>query len=204
MKPRNGLPKYCSYNEDRHGTRRVMFRRRGFATYLPGIPWSEDFMRRYASALEGVKTQPTVVGSIRTIAGSFDALHCELLPQPQIPLRSKATTQRVRRRSNRVVSQEARHKPVALLNRTHIKNISVRKPRRRKRPTTYFKLLRLLLAFAIEQGMVESNQAVGVKQYKSRREGIHTWTEGEVAQFESRHPDGSKARLILALSLYTA
>ena len=83
MKTRNGLPKYCSYNEDRHGTKRVLFRRRGFATYLPGIPWSEEFMRRYASALEGVKTQPTVVGSIRTIAGSFDALIVSYYRSPE-------------------------------------------------------------------------------------------------------------------------
>src|SRR4051812_28771889 len=93
MKTRNGLPKYCSYNQDRHGTRRVMFRRRGFATYLTGIPWSDDFMRRYASALEGVKTQPTVVGSIRTILGSFDALIVAYYRSPEFHS-LKATTQR--------------------------------------------------------------------------------------------------------------
>ena len=69
MKTRNGLPKYCSYNADRHGTKRVMFRRRGFATYLPGIPWSEDFMGRYASALEGVKAQPATVAAPAPVTG---------------------------------------------------------------------------------------------------------------------------------------
>jgi integrase len=32
----------------------------------------------------------------------------------------------------------------------------------------------------------------------------HSWTEGEIAQFERRHAIGSKARLALALGLYTA
>jgi hypothetical protein len=34
--------------------------------------------------------------------------------------------------------------------------------------------------------------------------GFHTWTESKIAMFEARHPIGSKARLALALLLYTA
>ena len=180
-----------------------MFRRRGFATYLTGIPWSEDFMRRYASALEGVKAQPAVVGSTRTIAGSFDALIVCYYRSPEFHS-LKATTQRVRRNQIESFRKEHGTKPVALLNRTHIKNMIGAKAETPEAANNLLKLLRLLLAFAIEQGMVESNQAVGVKRYKSREEGFHTWTEAEVAQFESRHPDGSKARLMLALALYTA
>ena len=35
-------------------------------------------------------------------------------------------------------------------------------------------------------------------------DGFHTWTEDEIAQFESAHPIGSRERLALALGLYTA
>ena len=93
---------------------------------------------------------------------------------------------------------------MALLNRTHIKNIIGAKADTPEAANNLLKVLRVLLGFAVEQGMIESNPAIGVKHYKSQGEGFHTWTEGEVAQFESRHPDGSKARLALALSLYTA
>ncbi len=34
-------------------------------------------------------------------------------------------------------------------------------------------------------------------------DGFHTWTEEEVRQYEARHPSGTKARLALALFLYT-
>jgi integrase/recombinase XerD len=34
--------------------------------------------------------------------------------------------------------------------------------------------------------------------------GFHSWTEAELQQYERRHPVGSKARLALALLLYTA
>ena len=52
LKTRSGLPRHCTYQLDRDGKRRVRFRRRGVSVYLTGIPWSEDFMRQYAAALE--------------------------------------------------------------------------------------------------------------------------------------------------------
>ena len=55
LRTKSGLPKYCSWNVDRHGKRRVRFRKAGCTAYLTGTPWSEDFMRQYATALDGVK-----------------------------------------------------------------------------------------------------------------------------------------------------
>jgi integrase len=52
-------------------------------------------------------------------------------------------------------------------------------------------------------GIMASNPAVGVKRYRSHGDGIHTWSEVEVAQFEARHPIGTKARLALDLLLGT-
>ena len=39
---------------------------------------------------------------------------------------------------------------------------------------------------------------------KAKSSGIHTWTEGEIEQFERHHPAGTRARLALALLLCTA
>jgi integrase len=39
---------------------------------------------------------------------------------------------------------------------------------------------------------------------KRKAAGFHTWTEDEIAQFEAHYPIGSRARLALALLLYTA
>jgi hypothetical protein len=48
---------------DRHGKRRVRFRKAGVITYLKGILWSEDFMRQYAAAPERLKAQTTSISS---------------------------------------------------------------------------------------------------------------------------------------------
>ena len=71
---RSGLPEHCSWNYDRHGKRRVRFRKGGFSTYLSGTPWSEDFMRQYAAALEGMKAQANNIGAKRTVPGSVNAI----------------------------------------------------------------------------------------------------------------------------------
>jgi hypothetical protein len=74
LKTRSGLPRHCTYQLDRDGKRRVRFRRRGVSVYLTGIPWSEDFMRQYAAALEREQGQRAHVGAVRTLPGSFSAL----------------------------------------------------------------------------------------------------------------------------------
>jgi integrase len=52
--------------------------------------------------------------------------------------------------------------------------------------------------------LVLHNPARDVGYLKSRNPaGYHTWTLGEVRQYEERHPIGTKARLALALLLFT-
>ena len=74
LRTRSGLPKHCSWNADRHGTRRVRFRRRGVSVYLTGIPWSEDFMRQYAVALEGVLIAPRIGIDVEHVAVLGEAI----------------------------------------------------------------------------------------------------------------------------------
>jgi integrase len=45
---------------------------------------------------------------------------------------------------------------------------------------------------------------MGVKAMKFVTKGHHSWTLEEVEQFENRHPIGTKARLAMALLLYTS
>src|SRR5438128_3600440 len=75
VRTKSGLPKHCGWNLDReNGKPRVRFRKGGFSTYLTGTPWSDDFMRQYAAALDGVKAQAANVGAGRTVAGTVNAL----------------------------------------------------------------------------------------------------------------------------------
>jgi len=65
-----------------------------FSTYLSGTPWSEEFMRQYARALDGEKAQ--TIGAERSVPGSVAALVAAYLDS--VPFRTRApATQRTRR-----------------------------------------------------------------------------------------------------------
>lgn len=99
LRTKSGLPKHCGWNTDRHGVRRVRFRKGGFATYLTGTPWSEDFMRQYAAAVDGIKARASNAGAGHTVAGTVNALVAAYLdPRSSSPFKTGAAeTQRTRR-----------------------------------------------------------------------------------------------------------
>ena len=55
-----------------------------------------------------------------------------------------------------------------------------------------------------EQAAAPTIRPRGMDYIKRNVAGFHTWNEPEIAPFEAHHPIGSKARLALALLLYTA
>ena len=59
------------------------------------------------------------------------------------------------------------------------------------------------MAFAVNTGLRPDDPTQGVKLPKVKAGEIHTWTEDEIAQYETYHPVGSAARLAFALLLYT-
>jgi len=202
--PRNGLPKYCSWNLDReNGKRRVRFRKGAFSIYLPGIPWTPAFMEAYGRALEGIAVEkPNEVGSSRTVPGSFDALCVSYYRSPEF-LALKTSTQTVRRRVIESFRNEHGKKPVNRLGRAHIKQILGLRAETPEAANNLLKILRVVLDHAVDMDMIEANPAVDIRRYASKGEGIHTWKPHEVAQFEARHPIGSRARLAFELLLNT-
>ncbi len=65
------------------------------------------------------------------------------------------------------------------------------------------KAMRQVFKFGVKKKLSPSNPTRDVEYFKSGSTGFHSWTPDEVQQFEERHPVGSKARLALALMLFT-
>ena len=65
-------------------------------------------------------------------------------------------------------------------------------------------MLRVLIALAIEDGILANDPTIGIKRPKLSKDGWHAWSEDEVAQYEAKHRVGSQARLALALAVYTS
>jgi integrase len=179
----------------------VRFRKGAFTTNLTGVPWSEGFMRQYATALEGVTSK--TIGVERTKPGSFDALVVSYYRSPEYR-GLKTSTQVMRRNIIERFRVEHGDKPIARLARSHIKEIIGAKANTPEAANNLLKVLRLLLSYAVSIDMIPNNPAIGIKKYSSpNADGIHTWTEDEVTQFIARHSLGTKAHLAMMLMLCT-
>jgi site-specific recombinase XerD len=160
-------------------------------------------MRQYAAALEVDQQQRAQVGAeLRSLPGSFSALCAAYYSAPEFR-DLKLSTQKVRRRVLERFRKEHGHRLLKDLQTAHIRAVIGAQSATPEAANNLLKVLRVVLNFALSDGMIASNPALTVKQYRRRGDGFHTWSETEVAQFEARHPIGSKARLALELLLST-
>ena len=112
-------------------------------------------------------------------------------------------TQRNYRRILERFSANREDRRVADLQRSHMKVIIGQMADRPEAANSLLKRVKTLLGFAADIGMIPSNPLVGMRGVKNSSDGFHTWTDEEVAEYEERHPIGSKGRLAMALMLYT-
>ena len=200
-------PKFVQGFIDRHGKARFYFRRAGFkAVALPGLPWSPEFMAAYEKALAG---QPAQLGSDRVKPGTIRALASSYYNS--IAFRSmRPTTQSVYRNIiDRFCREKDREghphgdKRVATLHREHIVKLMAARADKPESANGLRKALRAIMKHAFETGLRADDPTRDVKAIRVKSDGYHSWTDDEIAQFERRHPIGSRARLALALLLYT-
>lgn len=59
------------------------------------------------------------------------------------------------------------------------------------------------MAFAVESSVRVDDPTLGVKLPKLKTAGWRTWSEADIAAFETKHPVGTQARLAMALMLFT-
>ncbi len=196
------LPKYCSWNTDRHGRKRVRFRKGFYSTYLSGVPYAEDFMQRYHAALGGDAQRLQEFKEDRVEPGTIDAVIVNFYYSTDF-VRLKRTTQRVRKNVLEKFREAHGKKRVALLTAAHLKAIIGDMADRPGAANNLLKVLRVLLRHAIDMGLIHDNPARNVRKFAVSSEGFHSWTESDVAAFEAKHKHGSRAHLALSLLLYT-
>ena len=193
-------PKYVHHKQDRHGGPGFWyFERKGYARVrLPGLPWSPEFMAAYEAALGG---KPLPIAAKNVHPGTMADLIAKYYSSAAFGSLERSTQQVYRRIIERIREQHGT-KPVGLLEPRHVRKFAseIQKPTAAKR---FVSILRVLLEHGIACGMIDSNPATGIKGPKVKTLGFHSWTEEEIAQFESSHEPGTRERLALALLLYT-
>jgi integrase len=214
---RRALPKFCGWNQNRaNGKWRVRFRRGRFSSYLPA-PDAPDFAAAYAAALTG-KRQPSgqEIGASKTPAGTLGAIiKAYLDPRGTSPFKRLAAETR-RSRTNILENFAAKNgdKPIyridlrtgeriMLLKREHMQRIVNEKSATPSAQRNFLAAVRVMFEWAVGEGRLPDNPALGAKRQKLKSAGYKTGTEADIQRIEARHPIGTKERLAFALILYT-
>jgi integrase len=197
--------KYTYEDTDRHGNVRIYVRRSGMKKVrLRQTPGTPEFLEEYRDALGGREQPDTDKKSVRPPAGKGTLRWlCEQYLQSAEYKRLDPRTQYVRRLIIDGVCVRDGGKPYALMEARHVRRRRDEKADKPEAANSLIDALRQVFAFAVDNDLAERNPAKDVPYLKSGSEGFHTWSIEEVRQFEDRHAVGTKARLALALLLYT-
>jgi integrase len=185
--------------KDRHCHLRRYFRRRGQRLIpLPGKPGSPEFQIAYNAAIAALTVRE--IGKAKSAPGSVSAAIAAYYRDYRF-LSLAPVTQKNRRAILERFRTQHGEKRLAGLQRAHVAVILGA-----KRPfaaRNWVKALRGLMQYAVAAGLIKSDPTAAFEPAKARPGRIHTWTEEEIVQFEAQHPIGSRARLAMALLLYT-
>lgn len=170
---------------------------------------SEAFMASYVAALEAVGAKDATRARLSP-EGSFGWLAAQYFSSGAFQ-RLEAKSQATRRAIIDECLEEPRTPgsrdklrscPMALIGPDHVQMLMDRRQGFPGAQNNRLKYLSAMFGWAIPKHL-KANPARDIKPIRYSSEGFYTWTLEDVRQFEARHPIGTKARLALALLLYT-
>ena len=147
------------------------FRRPGFERLsLPGLAGSAEFMAAYAAALD---VAPKVeIGAARTVPGTVNAAIASFYKSHTFTKNKPVT-----RQTDRNILERFRighgDKGVATMERRHVMHILEEKAETPAAQRNLLRVLRVLLGFAVEQGLRPDNPALGIKLQTRTTTGYH-------------------------------
>ncbi|MCV0384249.1 MAG: tyrosine-type recombinase/integrase [Erythrobacter sp.] len=196
-------PEYVTSFRDRHGKVRYRFRRKGYPAHYFKAPFgTKAFEREYAACLEQEKpsigTDRIAPGSVSDVIARYysDSAFLDLRPATQLVYRGVLERFRAKFGNDPMRAFDAKR-----IQR--VMNAMRHKPHAASRLR---KLLAQLFTVARRERIVPGtfDPVKDTRPPKAESEGYHRWTEDELAQFEAKHPLGTKPRLAFALLLYGA
>jgi integrase len=185
---------------DQYKTPRWRYRKKGMKpVYLPGPYGSPEFIQAYEEA-RGNLIKP---GEKLTIPGSIGSLVAGNMESADFKLLADNTKRTYRYHLERFRKANGA-KPIRDITREAI----VRKmdTMTDKPPTAniWLKVMKAMCSYAVARNIMRANPCKEVKRLKDKTDGIHSWTDAQIEQFEARWPVGTKENLALRLHLYTA
>lgn len=197
------LPRCVHGYKDRHGKPRYYLRIRGMKQVrLPGVPWTPEFMSAYEAAVRQSETQRTDVGANRTHPKSINALIIAYYNSRKFQ-RLSSSTKRTYRGILERFRDEHGDRSAAGLTSQKVEALLDKKATTPEAARNLLRMLRMICKAGVRKGLLDNDPTRDVDFEFKPTGGHHTWTEGEIAQYQAHHAIGSMPRLAFDLLLCT-
>jgi hypothetical protein len=172
--------------------------------------WSPAFLAAHDRAMSEIAAAPHQIGASRIKPGSFDAAVASYY-QSSAWSGLAAETRRKRRiyldkfRSERgdIGTETRGERSLRKLEQAHLQVIVSKLGPHQQRDLA--KTLRDFMAYCLAAGLLDRDPTAGLKLAKRiKSTGWPTWSEDDIAKFETVHPVGSPARLAFSIMLISA
>jgi integrase len=205
---------YLKADTNQHGPPRVFVRRFGRTIRLRMDPNDKRaFLAEYNAALEALESgapqkQAPRSGAPAGTLGWLAATYFAAIEFTSLPPVSQSTRRGIIEACLREpIKPNSQDKltmcPIVLLSAAHLRMLRDRRADKPGAANNRLKYMSSMLSWAVESNLIRSNPARDVKPLRYETEGFHSWSPDEVKQFEAHYAVGTKARLALALMLYT-
>lgn len=207
---------YLSEEIDRHKNVRLYVRKGGRRIRLRFGPKDDGFVQAYNEALAILKAPAGTKAkrADRAKRGTLGWLAAQYFVSEGN--RGFKTLDEQSRRTRRGIIEDClreprkpkssdlfRDCPVSALTAKHVQILMERRADKKGAANNRLKYLSAMFGWAVAAKIMTSNPARDVDPIRYATSGFYTWTMDDVRQFEERHPIGTKARLALALLLFT-
>lgn len=198
---KNGWPKWVTDYTDRHGKLRTRFRRKGQKTYtFKNRPRSKEWWNEYEACKAGGLGTAIQPGKGKAEPGTIEAV-CLGYMQSHDYYKLASSTKTDRRRILDKFSAQYGHNPIGHLSPADINGF---RDELKATPFAFnnlFKAIRAICRYAMDHQIIDRDPTVSIRRNVVPSEGIHTWTDAELAQFEATYPIGTRERLAYCLLL---
>jgi integrase len=178
-----------------------------------GKPGSAEFMANYRAAFTQQAPRGRAVAPAPVIKHTFRWLCSRYFASAEFSQLSNSTQTQRRRVLESCCQEPLKPGSSALmgdcpLEHFKAKHLRVLRDRKKDFPDAAKHRVKFIgnvftWALEAEPDLVTSNPARDVSHLKTKAGGHHTWTVKEVRQYEAKHPIGMKARLALAIFMFT-
>ena len=196
--------RFVVQDRDRHGNLRAYLRRPGYPKVrLTETLGTDEFDAEYRRAIEAKPAKATHKPAPGVVVPDSVKAACIAYYGSTAYRTLDKRTQHVRRLILGHLCDDHGHKPFRLLEVRHMIRWRDERANKPEAANALLKALRAVYKHGASVGLVPANLAMLVPYIPTTGDGHHTWSIEEVHQFEAHWPVSTKARLALALLLFT-